>query len=84
MFTVHCVDQLYKITFGYFDVMMPFRVSHAAYIQFRVSHAAYVTCLTRVHLIIGGSRSEPHTSDFNQDFPFICMYICISAVRHSA
>ena len=31
--------------------------------------------------IIGASRSEPHTSDVNQDFPFIYMYV--SAVRHS-
>ena len=32
-------------------------------------------------MIIGASRSEPHTGDTNRDFPYV--YIYISAVRPS-
>ena len=28
-------------------------------------------------LVIGESRSEPHTSDVNQDFPFVYIYVYI-------
>ena len=30
--------------------------------------------------VIGASRSEPHTSDVNRDFPFVYIYICRTSV----
>ena len=46
---------------------------------FCLREALFATC---VLLVIGASRSEPHTSDVNRDFPFVYI-IYLPYVRHS-
>ena len=69
-------------------VYRPYAFVHArrqlasiAHNRLNTQSPAYIEEQPKMHDIIGASRSEPHTSDVNRDFPFI--YIYLPSVRHS-